>query len=100
MNELPSVIAMGMVQCGTMQGKLNGVIEATTPSGQRSTRHSTPGLTSSTSPATICGSEQANSVTSIALATSARPSANVFPFSRCTSSASSSVCLSSRSRYR
>ena len=65
-----------------MLGKLNGVIDAVTPSGARSTRHSTPGLTSRTSPVTSCGSEQANSVTSIARTTSARPSSTVLPFSR------------------
>ena len=81
-----------------MQGKLKDVIEDTTPKGQLSTRHSTPEETSSTSPAVICGNEQANSVTSIALATSARPSEIVFPFSRCTSSANSSVCRSSNPR--
>ena len=59
--QLPSAIAFGIDQFGTMFGKLNGVIDATTPSGKRSMRHSTPRLTSSTSPGAICGSEQANS---------------------------------------
>ena len=31
--QLPSAMALGMVQFGTMFGKLNGVIDATTPSG-------------------------------------------------------------------
>ena len=38
-------------------------IDATTPSGKRSIRHSTPRLTSSTSPGAICGNEHANSDT-------------------------------------
>ena len=47
---LPSAMALGKDQCGTIDGKLNGLIEATTPSGCRSSRHSTPRLTSITSP--------------------------------------------------
>ncbi len=31
--QLPSAMAFGIVQLGTMLGKLNGVIEATTPIG-------------------------------------------------------------------
>ena len=31
--QLPSAMALGIVQFGTMFGKLNGVIDATTPSG-------------------------------------------------------------------
>ena len=31
--QLPSAIALGIDQFGTMFGKLNGVIDATTPSG-------------------------------------------------------------------
>ena len=49
---LPSISALGMVQCGTMLGKLNGAMLATTPRGLRSIRHSTPLLTSSNSPCT------------------------------------------------
>src|ERR1041385_5503633 len=62
--QLPSAIAFGIDQFGTMFGKLNGAIDATMPTGNRSMRHSTPRLTSSTSPDAICGSEQANSVSS------------------------------------
>jgi hypothetical protein len=35
MNVLPAAIAMGCIHIGTMAGKLNGVIPATTPSGCR-----------------------------------------------------------------
>ena len=43
---LPKAMALGMVQLGTIAGKLNGDMEATTPKGTRSERHSTPRLTS------------------------------------------------------
>ena len=33
MNALPAAIATGNIHIGTMAGKLNGVIPATTPSG-------------------------------------------------------------------
>ena len=88
-------MAFGIVQFGTMLGKLNGVIDATMPTGNRSTRHSTPRETSSTSPAVICGSEQANSVSSADFNTSARASLSIFPFSSVTSFASSSMFFSS-----
>jgi len=87
--QFPKARAFGSVQCGTMCGKLKGEIDATTPSGFCSTRHSTPGLTSSTSPCTSCGSEQANSVSSMLFATSAVASPIVFPFSSWTMAASS-----------
>src|SRR5262249_6966486 len=35
MNVLPAVIAIGNIHIGTMAGKLNGVMPATTPSGWR-----------------------------------------------------------------
>ena len=44
--QLPKASAFGMVQSGTMCGKLKGVIEATTPKGTWVVRHSTPLLTS------------------------------------------------------
>ena len=77
--------------------------DATTPIGARSTRHSTPRLTSSTSPLAICGSEQAESATPIvnvrALAWRAMRSTeyvdffalSISPRSRDTASESSSV---------
>src|SRR3982751_6002740 len=63
--QFPSAMAFGIVQCGTMFGKLNGAMDATTPSGLCSTLHSTPLLTSNNSPEINCGNEQANSVSSI-----------------------------------
>src|ERR1035437_8838120 len=44
--QLPKAMALGIVQLGTMLGKLKGTIEATTPSGTCSVRHSIPGLPS------------------------------------------------------
>jgi hypothetical protein len=38
--QLPNAIAFGMVQLGTIAGKLNGTIDATLPSGIRSVLHS------------------------------------------------------------
>ena len=78
---LPTAMALGIVQLGTMDGKLNGVMDATTPKGTRSIRHSTPLLTSWISPEAIWGKEQANSVTSIDFSISAFASPNVLPFS-------------------
>ena len=90
----PRTSAFGMLQCGTMLGKLNGTIDATTPTGVRSVRHSTPRLTSRTAPVAICGSEQANSVSSIALSHSARASDMTLPCSSTMSALSSSRCRS------
>jgi len=94
--QLPKAMALGIVQLGTMLGKLNGTMEATTPSATCSVRHSTPRLTSSTSPVTNCGSEQANSVSSILFSISATDSLYVFPFSSLHNSASSFMFFSSK----
>jgi hypothetical protein len=83
-----------------MFGKLKGVIAATTPRGNRSIRHSTPRLTSSTSPGVICGSEHANSHNSADFRISARASLATLPFSSVTSAASSSMFFSSNALYR
>src|SRR5687768_10760049 len=98
--QLPSAMALGMVQLGTMMGKLNGTMEATTPSGTCSVRHSTPLLTSSTSPVISCGKEQANSVSSMHFSTSATDSPMVLPFSCEHRRASSGSCFSSKVLYR
>ncbi len=45
MKLLPQAIATGNIQHGTMHGKLNGVMPATTPSGWRSVQLSMPVLT-------------------------------------------------------
>ena len=41
-NVLPQAIATGNIHIGTIAGKLNGVIPATTPSGSRKEKVSTP----------------------------------------------------------
>src|SRR5690349_286190 len=41
-NELPAAIAVAHIQSGTIAGKLNGVMPATTPSGWRIEYTSTP----------------------------------------------------------
>ena len=62
---LPAAIAIGKNQHGTIAGKLNGLMIATTPSGWRSddtsTRDDTP---SEKSPFSSCGIPHANSTTS------------------------------------
>src|SRR5476651_675361 len=88
--QLPKAMALGIVQLGTMLGKLKGTIDATTPRGTYSVRHSMPLLTSSSSPVMSCGNEQANSVSSMDFSTSATASVYVLPFSSDTSLASSS----------
>src|SRR5688572_26681395 len=98
--QFPSAIAFGMVQLGTIDGKLKGTIEATTPSGTCSVRHSTPLLTSSTSPVTSWGSDVANSVSSMHFSISATDSPYVFPFSSLHNKASSSRFFSRRYLYR
>ena len=42
MNELPQAIASGSIHIGTMNGKLKGVIPATTPTGKRTISESMP----------------------------------------------------------
>jgi len=42
MKLLPQAMAIGNIHSGTMAGKLNGVMPATTPSGWRISRTSTP----------------------------------------------------------
>src|SRR6266496_990593 len=46
-NVFPQAIATGCIQHGTITGKLNGVIPATTPNGCRKLNESTPVDTSS-----------------------------------------------------
>ena len=47
MNVLPTAMANGRNHIGTIAGKLNGAIAATTPSGWRTTWQSTPAEMSS-----------------------------------------------------
>ncbi|MNH08874.1 hypothetical protein D3C79_683120 [compost metagenome] len=62
---LPQASAIGNIHIGTIAGKLNGVMPATTPSGCISEKLSTPLPTSGEySPLIKCGMPQANSTTS------------------------------------
>ena len=66
MKQLPQAMATGYIHIGTMTGKLNGVMPATTPSGWRTDEASTPVETSSeNSPFRRWGMPQANSTTSM-----------------------------------
>ena len=53
---LPHVSAIGSVHIGTMNGKLNGTIDATTPTGSCSSWHVTPLETGRIRPCASCGS--------------------------------------------
>ena len=56
MNVLPQASAIGNIHSGTIAGKLNGVMPATTPSGWRREKLSTPRPTwSLNSPFSRCG---------------------------------------------
>ena len=88
MKALPQASATGNIHIGTMQGKLNGVMPATTPSGWRSEWLSTLVPTFSvTSPFSRCGMPTANSTTSRPRVTSPRASSWVLPCSAEISSA-------------
>ena len=86
---LPAAIATGNIHIGTITGKLNGVMPATTPSGWRNVQLSIPVLTWSVkSPFKSCGMPQANSMMSIPRETSPCASVNTLPCSaviRCAS---------------
>ena len=85
---LPQASATGNIHIGTMQGKLNGVIPATTPSGCLSEWLSTLVPTFSvTSPFRRCGMPTANSTTSSPRVTSPSASSWVLPCSAEISSA-------------
>ncbi len=65
-NVFPQASATGIIQSGTIAGKLKGVMPATTPSGWRRLTVSMPRPTFSlNSPLSSCGAEQANSTTSM-----------------------------------
>ena len=96
MNVLPHAIATGCIHSGTMIGKLNGVMPATTPSGWRNVCESTPPETwSLNSPLSICGMPAANSTTSRPRTTSPLASSSVLPCSELMIAASSSSCSTS-----
>jgi hypothetical protein len=96
----PAVIAIGNIHIGTIAGKLNGAMPATTPSGSRRSSQVTPRLTSSDPPSSRFCSEIAYSQTSMPFKISARPSATVLPASAAHECASSSRWASTSSRKR
>ena len=73
--EFPHAMAIGNIHSGTIAGKLNGVMPATTPSGCRIDQVSMPLPTcSENSPFSRCGMPHANSTTSMPRCTSPRAS--------------------------
>mmetsp|Transcript_36599 Transcript_36599/g.84900 ORF Transcript_36599/g.84900 Transcript_36599/m.84900 type:complete len:232 (-) Transcript_36599:1498-2193(-) len=96
---LPQPMAIGYIHIGTMAGKLNGVMPATTPSGWRMLQASMPrAICSVYSPLSSCGMPVANSTTSMPRATSPSASGTVLPCSRTMASASCSLRSCSRVR--
>ena len=92
MKVLPQAMATGCIHIGTMIGKLNGVMPATTPSGSRKEKTSTPvEAWSEYSPLSRDGRPQANSTTSRPRWTSPRASETTLPCSAEMTSASSSM---------
>ena len=99
MKAFPQAMDTGYIQSGTMAGKLNGVMPATTPTGWRTAKLSMPAATPSEySPFRSCGMPQANSTTSIPRASSPVASESVLPCSADSIAASSSVRLLRRLR--
>ena len=96
MKVLPQAMATGYIHIGTMAGKLNGVMPATTPSGWRSDQLSISGPTLRLySPFSRCGMPQAKSTTSMPRASSPSASSCVLPCSFEMARAISSACRSS-----
>ena len=101
MKALPVAIAIGCIQKGTIAGKLNGVIPATTPSGWRRVCASTPVETFwEKPPLRSWVMEVANSRVSRPRAISPFASPRVLPCSRVMTSAISSVAAITSSRMR
>ena len=99
MNVLPQTMATGNIHIGTITGKLNGVMPATTPSGCRSEWLSTLVPTFSViSPLSSCGAPVANSTTSTPRVTSPMASSCTLPCSLVMSAASASWFCSQSSR--
>jgi hypothetical protein len=87
--QLPAAMASGNIHIGTITGKLNGVMPATTPSGWRSVQLSMPVETWSVkSPLSSCEIPQANSTMSMPRETSPCASVNTLPCSSVIISAS------------
>ena len=98
-NVLPHAIAGAHIHIGTIAGKLNGVIPATTPTGWRIEYTSTPvDACSENSPFNSVGIPQANSITSRPRVTSPIASDSTLPCSATRIRAMSSLraCTSSR----
>ena len=98
MNALPQAMASGNIHIGTMAGKLNGVMPATTPTGCLIEYESIPLETfSENPPLSRCGMPQANSTTSRPRATSPAASEATLPCSSVISCAISPAFATSRS---
>ena len=99
MNVLPQAIALPNIHIGTIAGKLNGVIPATTPSGWRIWKTSTPvDACSVKPPLSRFGMPQANSRFSRPRAISPRASDGTLPCSAVRWAASSLRWASTRFR--
>ncbi|CAM5418997.1 hypothetical protein SRIMM317S_06546 [Streptomyces rimosus subsp. rimosus] len=96
---LPQATASGNIHIGTIAGKLNGVMPATTPRDWRMAATSTRVETCvDSSPLSCCGMPQASSTISRPRATSPSASLCTLPCSAVISAASSSRCASISSR--
>ncbi len=94
-------MALAIIHSGTITGKLNGVMPATTPSGSRTVCTSTPVETSvECDPLSRCGIPQANSMFSRPRATSPAASLSTLPCSAVTAAARSGAAAATRSRRR
>ncbi len=100
-NVFPQAIAFANIHMGTMAGKLNGVMPATTPRGWRIEYTSTPVPACSLNPPfRRCGTPQANSTFSTPRATSPSASVITFPCSEVIDAARSARRASSAARAR
>ena len=101
MKALPAAMATGCIHSGTMAGKLNGVMPATTPSGWRRVCTSTPVEASALNSLLDAWLiPQTNSIVSRPRAISPRASSTVLPCSLEITSASSCSCVTMSSRMR
>src|SRR5665647_1163992 len=92
MKALPQAMALAHIHSGTITGKLNGVMPATTPRGCRIEYTSTPvEACSENPPLSSCGTPAANSTFSRPRAISPAASERTLPCSAVTIAASSSV---------
>ena len=97
-NVLPQAIAIGNIHIGTIAGKLNGVIPATTPNGCSSDQLSMPGPAFfENSPLSNSEMPQAYSTTSIPRPNSPLASSRTLPCSAVINAHRASACCSSNS---